>query len=89
MNQYVLAGMFYFFLALVLIMIATSPSKSHSWYSYECCNDNDCAPAKLTQIENTSMYKVQSIKGSVIIDMKKMKCLPSQDNDYHICLYRR
>ena len=74
-----------FLLTMLLIFLGTSKVSAHSWYPYECCSDQDCAPATV-EILSQHEIKLTNKFGSIIIDPTKTKARPSQDEHYHACL---
>jgi len=72
----------------------TSP---YHWWSYACCNEKDCRPAKEGEVEETKEgYKVTLPDGTfTIVHWKdtRLKKKPSDnpyayDGRHHICLFK-
>ena len=57
-------------------------AEAHSWYPWECCSDNDCAPITVseTPLEKDGGYYL--IDGRHI-SYKELK--PSPDGKWHLC----
>lgn len=81
---------------LLLIMsfiIGTNiPVKAHSspsgWdYHPDCCSDKDCYPVEVKPFGN-GMLEFKTKSGVLILNVEQYrdKMLPSQDQDYHICI---
>lgn len=59
---------------------------AHSWYDTDCCNERDCAPAKVEHLPDGKI-KLSNERGWVIVDPKIKPPRPSQDEQYHVCFY--
>mgnify|MGYP001544802007 CR=1 FL=1 len=74
-------------LIFILAVTLSIPAKAHSWYDQECCNDQDCAPAKqVTEVHNG--WKVIDSKGAehFVPRYGGPRIKPSRDEKYHICV---
>lgn len=74
-----------FFLLVVLVLVR--PSAAHSWYPWNCCNDQDCRPVPFESIKVTPTgYQVPS--GEIIpFSSTKIKPTPAEDVEqrFHWC----
>ena len=66
--------------------ITSNKAYPHEWYSYECCNDNDCGPVLSKEDTGHGTWIITSKKGMVLVPYDFPK-LPSQDDQEHICLF--
>ena len=71
---------------LFLIVLSSCEVKGHEWYSYECCNDNDCGPVLSKEDTGHGTWIITSKKGMVLVPYDFPK-LPSQDDQEHICMF--
>jgi len=68
--------------AFVVFMLRAS---AHSWYDFDCCSDNDCAPITPDDVVTTpNGYR---IKGTWTVPYDAPQIRPSRDNDFHVCEY--
>ena len=75
-----LAGILMIALGLGLLLVG--PAKAHSWYSWECCHDQDCAPIALSETPKEEKGGFTLIDGRHI-PYKDLK--PSPDGQWHLC----
>ena len=67
---------------ITIILYSTTTSNKaypHEWYSYECCNDNDCGPVLSKEDTGHGTWIITSKKGMVLVPYDFPK-LPSQDD---------
>lgn len=78
-------GVFVFVACFLILFAITSPGWSHSWYSWQCCSDNDCAEVIDQQEDGHGGIIVTSKHGTVLIppDFERK---PSQDEKFHVCM---
>lgn len=88
-----------FLLSFFFLFSFTSSVLAHSWYPWECCSDNDCAPIKeIVVLENgdlkiTITLKLKGEKGEVIGSYDTSAVFPkdfeqrtSKDGETHACI---
>lgn len=76
------------FLGIIIITIISviGAAKSHSWYPFECCSDNDCAPVDHAKLE-IDHWILTSKHGTVIVP-STMQLRDSKDNKMHVCMVK-
>jgi hypothetical protein len=70
---------------LFLLLAATAAptgSQAHSWYPWECCSENDCAPIVLNETPREEKGGFTLIDGRHI-SYKEVR--PSPDGKWHLC----
>jgi hypothetical protein len=68
-------------------VLAPIPSRAHSWYPPDCCNENDCK--KVDGIETLSDgSQLFHFRGQQVIVPRGFPQMPSQDLHVHVCVYR-
>lgn len=79
---------FYFFIIIVFIslFLFSEIARSHSWYDYRCCSDNDCNEVLSKEDTEHDSWIITSKNGVVLVPYNFPK-LPSQDEKEHICMY--
>lgn len=55
----------------------------HSWYDYDCCSDNDCAPV-ISKVNTGKDWLITTKHGTVAVPYNQAK-RPSQDDEEHLC----
>jgi hypothetical protein len=95
---YVLTTLFFFFLLFCFFTLAgLKEARSHSWYPYECCSDNDCAKIKTSSVrEVNGGFEVIVRPGDhkmtehwtepMVYHFPYNETKGSEDQSYHICL---
>lgn len=81
-------GIGIFIVAFLFVFLSfAAPAKSHSWYHPDCCSDKDCYPVEVKPFGN-GMLEFKTKSGILILNIEQYrdKMLPSQDQDYHICI---
>jgi len=69
-----------------VISAATAHHAPKGWeYDYDCCHDKDCAPVQ-AQHDELGDYAIDS-NGMKWYFRDAQSIRPSQDSDYHICVY--
>lgn len=63
-------------------MVAVTPAKAHSWYSWACCHDRDCHPVASDAVRETD--RGYEVIGQVI-PYNDPRIQVSQDAQFHIC----
>jgi hypothetical protein len=71
-----------FALPTVLWLLSTTGARAHSWYPWECCSDNDCAPIALQETPREEKGGFTLIDGRHI-SYKEVR--PSPDGQWHLC----
>jgi hypothetical protein len=71
-----------FVFGLALLTASNARAVAHSWYPWECCSDNDCAPIALdeTPIERDGGFYLIDGRHISYRDLK-----PSPDEHWHLC----
>jgi len=65
----------------------SAPAQAHSFYSKECCHDNDCAP--VTRVENADNGRwMTTIHGRVFVPWGFKPVYPAPDGALHLCVVR-
>lgn len=78
-----------------VVFMAVAPAFAHSWYSGSCCNDKDCAPIPATTVTRTADgYRVRLQPGDHPLLTRPVdqvipysETLPSEDSEFHACIY--
>ena len=71
----------------LLIAMALTPARAHSWYPSECCLDNHCHPAPCNSIKPDRGGFWWFDDGSKqIIFFAQAQVKPSQDDYCHVCV---
>lgn len=74
--------------ALVWLALMCVPAYGHSWYDYDCCSDNDCAPlADGAVIEGSGGYDVTMNGKRYAVPYGDARIRASADNQFHACEY--
>jgi len=74
-----------YLLSAALLVAFMLNAKAHSWYDFDCCSDNDCAPLSPDDVATTPQgYR---IKGTWTVPYSAPQIRPSRDHDYHLCEY--
>jgi hypothetical protein len=72
---------FTFTLVFAVVVLWTIAAQAHSWYPWECCSDNDCAPVPREQVnEVTGGWKLPDGR---FIPYKQARMSP--DGLFHLC----
>lgn len=68
---------------LVALIGAATEAKSHEWYEWECCSDEDCAPYDEVNVRVTPTgYRLHD---GVVLGFHDKRVRPSRDWRYHRC----
>ena len=71
---------------LLVLLLSTSLTYAHSFYDIECCDDQDCRPAKEGEIKEVNGgYLV--VPTNEFFPYKHPKVKFSPDGKYHRCEY--
>ena len=69
-------------LLLTCCLVLPTGAEAHSWYPWECCSDNDCAPITIAETP------VEKDGGFYLIDGRHIsyqEVKPSPDGAWHLC----
>lgn len=82
-------------LAVILLLSLPSLALAHSWYDWECCHNNDCAPVRAETVRagkggytvtlqpgEHPLVKAAPLSGFVAYPEARH----SQDGRYHVCV---
>lgn len=58
----------------------------HSWYSINCCSDNDCAPIKADDVTATARGWFVRRTGETLPYVGDERVKKSEDEDFHLCI---
>ncbi len=64
------------------ISAGCSAAEAHSWYPWECCSENDCAPIPLAEAPREEGGGFTLVDGRRI-SYRELK--PSPDGNWHLC----
>ena len=71
-------------LAALFFLCVVGGAFAHSWYPWECCSDQDCAPIKLNETPKEGNGGFTLMDGSGrFVAYKDIK--PSPDGQWHLC----
>ncbi len=70
-----------------MIALLLAAILAHSWYSYECCSENDCAPVPMGTLIRASGdgYDV-TLPNGLLLHAGKNTLKVSQDGLWHVCI---
>ena len=68
-------------LALLLVLLAP-PAAGHSWYPWECCSDQDCAPIAGVVTELREGYRLPD---GLVVPHGDPRIRSSHDAEFHWC----
>ena len=75
-----------FIISVLMLVLFVTSVNAHSWYDRDCCSDNDCEPVKVHTDEGGNFAILKNGK-KWYID-KPLYIRPSQDENYHVCVYQ-
>jgi hypothetical protein len=94
--QVVLLALIVSAICLMIVVIAATPLRAHSWYDHDCCNTTDCFPvadAVVTATPNGWLVRIKpgdhplAFKESTfLVPYTNDKVRMSQDEKFHVCL---
>lgn len=78
------------------VIALARPAAAHSWYDGYCCSDKDCAPVRASTVRATAEgWEITLAPGDHPMVSEPVthfyryddtRVLPSQDDDFHVCL---
>ena len=69
----------------ICLLLGSADAQAHSWYPWDCCHDDDCAPADRVDAVSTEFMVVTSKHGTAFVPAS-MPRRDSQDGRVHICM---
>jgi len=73
-------------LLAALLLLATIPALAHSFYDYDCCSDNDCAPLPDgAVVEGPNGYEVDMNGNHYSVAYGDPRIRGSADRNFHGC----
>lgn len=74
-------------IVMVAVLICSSAAFGHSWYDYDCCDEEDCRPAFHGEVlEEDGGFRVVPTGEHFPYDSPNAR--PSKDGEYHICQFQ-
>lgn len=68
-------------IVLVILVVAVSYARAHSWYEFECCSDKDCEALPPESVKETNNGYLLPNGQTIPYNMARQ----SRDRDYHWC----
>lgn len=75
-----------YILLFLLTLTASTSVLAHEWYDYDCCEDQDCRPAKfgVDILATDNGWFIPETKETIPFDDSRIR--KSHDSYFHICI---
>lgn len=75
------------FVFIIYVVGCHGPAKSHDWYPYECCSNQDCFPLRDEEVNLTpGGYQITGHPHVIPYGSSIIKMTPAEgDGKYHLC----
>ena len=73
---------------LMVLIGAGTGAQAHSWYPYECCDDEDCAPVENIEKPDFGRISIMTTKHGRIIVPNSFPRRASPDHRMHLCVFQ-
>ena len=71
---------------LVTAALFATVAAAHSWYPFECCNDDDCAPVTASELSASGQSSIMTNRLGRILVPHTFPRRISPDNRTHLCV---